>query len=92
MDSIDVRSRISLERFIKQKQWLESALARLQAISVPAVDSDELDGVEDLAFIAQWSTQIQEIDEEVAHIDGGDIEDLRNLAKGVCACGRTVLQ
>ena len=92
MDSIDVRSRISLERFIKQKQWLDSALARLQAISVPAVDSDELDGVEDLAFITWWSTQIQEIDGEVAHIDSGDIEDLRNLAKGVCACGRTVIQ
>jgi hypothetical protein len=79
-DVLEQRHKLSLERFLKKRDWIDLKISQLEATVLPAFE--ELDGiVEDVQLATAWK-QHDEIDTEANELDQGELRSLRLLAKG----------
>ena len=79
-DVLEQRHKLSLERFLKKRDWIDLKIAQLEATLLPAFE-DLDDVVEAVQLEAAWA-QHDEIDREANELDQGELRSLRLLAKG----------
>lgn len=80
---LEQRHKLSLERFLKKRDWINAKIGQLEATVLPTFE--DLDGIiEDVQLAAAWKEH-DDIDKEANELDEGELRSLRLLAKGARA-------